>query len=199
MTLDGVAGSPEILNDVLKAIGDFHGTETVLDLMCCQGNSTRNLNVNKRILVDIQYRPIEKNEWDIFVLSDAFTFLQHDAYLYDAAFCLDGIEHLSRKEGFLLLEMLQKSADKVVFFTPLGAYCLTDDDDPDHHHSGWLPEDFEAYGYSTLVFPNFHERLKWGAFFAFKCTELYTIDNRKLSQELVRIFNAFKSFPWIPL
>lgn len=199
MTLDGIAGSPEILHEVLQAIGDFKGTETVLDLMCCEGNSTRKLNVNKRILVDIQYRPIEKNEWDLFVVSDAFTFLQHDAFLYDAAFCLDGIEHLSRKEGFTLMELLQKSADKVVFFTPLGAYCVTDDEHPDHHHSGWMPEDFEACGYSTLVFPDFHEQLKFGAFFAFKCTEFYSIDNKKLAQELVRIFNAFKSFPWIPL
>lgn len=199
MTLEGISGSPEIHLEVLNAICDFKGTESVLDLMCCEGNSTRYLKVAKRILVDIQYRKVEKKESDMFVVSDVFNFLDHDAYMYDAAFCLDGIEHLSRGDGFRLMDQIQKSADKVIFFTPLGSYCVTDDDDPDHHHSAWLPEDFEAFGYSTLVFPQFHETLKFGAFFAFKCTDFFSIDNQRLSQELVRIFNAFKQFPWIQL
>lgn len=196
LTIDDIPGSPQIHLDILRAICDVKGTEHALDVMCCEGNSTRNLNFKKRVMVDLQYRKVEKKPGDIFVVCDVFDFLEHDANLYDVAFCLDGIEHLSKTEGFTLLELLPKSADKVIFFTPLGKYMVGDDQDPDHHHSGWYPEDFEAFGYSTIVFSNFHEPLGVGAFFAFKCTSYFSVDNTKLSQELERVFREIKNFSW---
>lgn len=189
-------GSPEKHLDVLNVICQPVGGGIALDAMCCEGNSTRKLKYRRKVFVDVQYREIEMNPSDLFVVTDIFNFLSHDEYIYDAAFCLDGIEHLSKDEGYVLIDKLEKTADKVIFFTPLGDYAITDDNDPDHHHSGWLPSEFEALGYSTIVFPNFHADINTGAFFAFKFTRLFSLDADRCEQELERIVNELDQLSW---
>lgn len=167
-----IEGSPEIHLDVLKTICEAYGDNNdLLDLMCCEASQTRHLLFKKRTFVDIQARPLPLRTADIFVQADVIDFFRmiDGGREYDVITCLDGIEHL-KKEYVILLEALARAhAHKaVIYFTPLGEYCIEDDDNPDHHHSGWYPDWFETMGYTTIVFPNFHKGLGVGAFFCFK-------------------------------
>src|ERR1700744_1113905 len=162
LTFD-VEGTPEIHLDVLRTICEAYGENNdLLDLMCCEASQTRHLWFKKKTFVDIQRREVPLRECDIFVQADVIQFFRmiDNGREYDIITCLDGIEHL-KKEIVIVLEALARAhAHKaVIYFTPLGDYCLQDDDDPDHHHSGWHPEWFEAMGYTTIVFPNFHKLL----------------------------------------
>lgn len=195
MTIDG-SGNAWKHQDILKAICGDTSSASALDAMCCHGNSTKRLEFRRKVFVDVQYRPIDMNPTDLFVVTDIFNFLSHEEYIFDVAFCLDGIEHLTKDEGYVLIDKLEKRADKVIFFTPLGEYALSDDNDPDHHHSGWLPSEFEALGYETIVFPDFHDTINAGAFFAFKCTDLYSILTKTREVEIARIFTAIEELPW---
>jgi hypothetical protein len=187
--LDDVNGSGDIHFDVLNIICGHGKRGSSLDVMCCEGNSTRKLDFQKRVFVDIQYRKMDIKPNDIFVIGDVFTFLMHDECLYDVVFCMDGIEHLTKKDGGRLINLLQLSGEKVIFFTPLGEYCLIDDNDPDHHHSAWLPSEFEELGYSTIVFPKYHAEYNVGAFFAFKTDDTV--------HDTMRIHEEINKLPWI--
>lgn len=195
ITIDG-CGTPQMHFDLLTTICGSNETGCALDAMCCEGNSTKKLKFRRKVFVDVQYREVQMNPADLFVVTDIFNFLSHNDYIYDVALCLDGIEHLTKDEGYILIDKLEKTADKVVFFTPLGEYSLSDDDDPDHHHSGWLPSEFEDLGYSVIVLPNFHEEINAGAFFAFKCTEMYSLKPRVRESEMQRIINDIEQVPW---
>lgn len=190
-------GSPQRHLDILNAICAPKGLGRALDVMCCEGNSTKHLNYARKVFVDIQYRDIEMNPKDLFVVTDVFNFLSHDDCIYDVALCMDGIEHLEKGEGHMLIKGLEKTSDKVVFFTPLGNYVITDDNDPDHHHSGWLPEEFEALGYHTIVMPNFHRQLNVGAFFAFKYTMYFSLEETARLKESIKAIESIKTLPWI--
>lgn len=172
LTVDGIHGNGSVHFDVLNTICGSANRSYALDLMCCEGSSTKNLYFEKKIFVDIQYRNVDRKKTDMQVVGDVFSFLHHDQFIYDVVFCLDGIEHLSKKDGYRLINTAQLAGEKVIFFTPLGEYIISDDEDPDHHHSGWLPGDFEELGYSTIVFPAYHELLNIGSFYAFKCDDM---------------------------
>ena len=188
LILDGIHGSGEIHFEVLNAICGSRNRGSALDVMCCEGNSTAKLQFDRKVFVDIQYRQVNRKYRDMVVITDVFNFLQYDGTIYDVGLCMDGIEHLTKNKGMKLINMLQLAAEKVIFFTPLGDYCLTEDDDPDHHHSGWYPADFEELGYATIVFPKYHEEYNVGAFFAFRCDD--TLD------EFARIEDEINQLSW---
>ena len=107
-----------------------------------------------------------------------------DEYLpkryFDIITALDVIEHLTKDDGFRLIQVLERlSCGRIVFFTPLGEYLLNNGDEKYLGHlSGWYPEDFIRLGYSCWVFPEFHRSLGVGAFFAINdVAELHYPDN----------------------
>lgn len=99
MVFEGMAGSGDIHAEMLNIICGNKNRGTALDVMCCEGNPTRKLDFVRKVYVDMQYRPIPIREVDMYVISDVFTFLLHDEFIYDVVFCMDGIEHLSKAEG----------------------------------------------------------------------------------------------------
>lgn len=84
--------------------------------------------------------------------------------------CFDMIEHLEKNDGFTLIKTLEKlTNDRIIFFTPLGPVGIHECKEQYHTHlSGWFPEDFVKLGYKCWVFPNFHKKIGFGAFFAIK-------------------------------
>lgn len=172
MTLNyGMPGTPEIHLEVLKIMcGDPTG-KAVVDLMCCEASQTRKLyGWKKELYVDIQKRDLGAEKNPFFELCDVIEYVESSRVLFfDIAICLDGIEHLSKKDGQYLMEALAYKVDKAIFFTPLGSYMVESDESekhPDKHYSGWTPQEFEVAGYNCIVFHNFHEALHCGAFFA---------------------------------
>ena len=79
---------------------------------------------------------------------------------FDAVIALDLIEHLEKKDGFKLIEMMTKIAKKkIIIFTPNGfqPQRAFDDNPWQEHKSGWYFEDFDelkfkSYGHGGLKF-----------------------------------------------
>lgn len=168
-------GSFPLYEEIIQAIiGPNINQQTLIDLCCCEATVTRKLPFKDKIYVDVL------DCWDIpgqmnkFVQADVLgeheIFNQH----YDIANCSDGIEHLTKDEGFQLLKRMEKISDKQILFTPLGDYIVeVGNPDPKCHKSGWYPEDFE--GYASIVAPQYHPTLGQngvGAFWVWKCNDI---------------------------
>lgn len=105
----------------------------------------------------------------------------------DSIFLLDVIEHMEKDYGLKVIKELERIAKKqIIIFTPLGfdeQDCENDKKDSwglggskfQHHHSGWLPEDFDK-DYDFYIAENYHVK-NWkgdlkenasGSFYAIK-------------------------------
>lgn len=136
----------------------------VLSLCCGIGLELRRIS-NKEITgVDITPEYLEEFKKRYpeakTVLMDALQYLdQTRDNSFDAIICKDGIEHLEKKRGLMLLEQCKRVARKKIFIiTPEGH---TDNDDSkswgmdvkgkgQEHLSGWEIVDFESAGYKVV-------------------------------------------------
>lgn len=72
---------------------------------------------------------------------------------FDSVIALDLIEHLEKKDGYRLLEKMEKIArKKVIVLTPNGYYNQEEYEDNPYqvHHSGWTVDDFTKQGYTVF-------------------------------------------------
>ena len=168
----GITGDGDIYLKVLKVICGDTGGKYMADLMCHRAPYTPLLGFKDRLYVDVQDRGLDhKGEQRYFIKSDIWEFLVDNSDLRcDVMICSDGIEHLRKQAGFDLLFTMKLMSKKQIIFTPLGEYMISDDDNPDSHRSGWMPDDFPDW--ATIVFPDFHPTLNTGAFFAFHCENI---------------------------
>lgn len=159
-------GSPEIHLDVLNAICG-EDRESMIDLCCCEGNSTRYLGFQNELFVDIQRWPIWERD-PRFIQVDVRDL--YPALKFSTSFLLDAVEHFNIHDAIQLLGKMEDLSKKQIVFTPLGDYLLEKEptNNPDSHKTGWTPKQFEDMGWATIVFPNYHELLAIGAFYAFK-------------------------------
>lgn len=183
-------GTHEIYSKILSAIvGENTSDMTMIDLCCCYAPFTRDLNFASKVFVDVMERGITP-DLGVFYLADVLG--DHEAISnreYDVCFAMDAIEHFNKKDGYKLLERMDFLAkNKVVLFTPLGDLMVSDDeDDPDTHKSGWLPEDLP--GYAKIICPEWHEEAYGkGAFFFWKTDNIeqdFCRAKKKLEQDSV--------------
>lgn len=168
----GIEGSGELYLKVLKAICGDTSNKYMADLLCHHAPYTPLLGFKNRLYIDVQDRGLDhKEEQQFFVKSDIWTFLVDNSDLHcDTMICSDGLEHLEKQKGYDLLFTMNLMSDKQIIFTPLGEYMITEDDHPDSHKSGWMPEDLSNY--ASIVFPDFHPQLNTGAFFAWHCNDI---------------------------
>lgn len=185
----GVSGNGAIYLDVMKSICGDVSNKSMVDLMCYHAPYTPLLGFKDRIYVDVQERGLDhEEEQRYFVKSEVFSFLVENSNLHcDVMICSDGIEHLKKQAGFDLALTMKIMSDKSIIFTPLGNFMVTNDEHPDSHKSGWMPNDFKEY--ATVVFPDFHPTLNEGAFFAWYCQDI--------QQDFERVSNELKTKTWI--
>lgn len=165
-------GSFPFYEKVINAImGPAVESKTLIDLCCCEATVTRKLPFKEKTYVDVL------DCWDIpgqmhrFVQTDVLGDHEIFSKRYDVANCSDGIEHLTREQGFALVERMKAISDRQTLFTPLGEHLVeTDNPDPKCHKSGWQPEDFE--GFASIVCPHYHPTLGIGAFWVWRCENL---------------------------
>lgn len=72
---------------------------------------------------------------------------------YDCVVALDLIEHLEKKDGLKLIEMMEKIArEKVIIFTPKGFLAQKEHDNNPWqvHKSGWEVEEMRSKGYEVI-------------------------------------------------
>jgi ubiquinone/menaquinone biosynthesis C-methylase UbiE len=117
---------------------------------------------------------------------------------FDGVVCTEVIEHLSKQDGYKLIDDLERIARKIVIYTtPWGADLL-----PRHsfnpymnHQCGWLPEEFEERGYkiyplNTLRYLKFgdywwHSMMHYGV--SFLSSPIVAMFPRKLSDNFMAI------------
>jgi hypothetical protein len=152
-------------------IGEGIENKTMIDLCSCEATFTKTLPFKHKTYVDLVDWGIPV-EAGLFVKADVLS--EHECFHkhYDVANCSDGIEHLRKHDGLILLEKMKNMSDKQVLFTPLGEYLVQDESntDPNNHKSGWWPEDFDGFG--AIVAPRYHEKLKIGAFWVWRCFDI---------------------------
>lgn len=173
IVFDEIEGNGDIHLDVIKVICGTTENKSMIDLCCGFAPQTRQLGFKNKLYVDVVYRDLME-ESDDFRVMDVLAFMKgggdHGKY-FDVSIMLDGIEHFRKDDANYILDWMYENSDKQIIFTPLGDYVIetVPTNHPDSHKSGWMPEDFEAMGWNTIVFPKFHALLGIGAFFAFNC------------------------------
>lgn len=151
-----VKGSQLVSDEVAKALlPDSPESLSFLDIGCWDGKATKRVPAAQKTHVDVIRHPSAPEP---FVQSDGVTFLETSGQV-GMIFAFDMIEHMERPKADRFLELVTRKADRLaLFFTPLGPLKVTTHStDPFIQKSSWYPEDFEQWGYSTWVFPRFHD------------------------------------------
>ena len=182
-----IAGSGDLYLVVMKAICGDTANKSMVDLMCHHAPYTPMLGFKDRLYVDLLDRGMDHKEEQVnFLRMDIWKFFfEYRNRSWDVMICSDGIEHLHKKQGYEMLSHMKSMSDKSIIFTPLGDCNISNDNHPDSHKSGWLPEDFSSE-YAVLVFPDFHPTIKVGAFFAWRCSGIQQ-DFDRVKKELNKL------------
>lgn len=142
--------------------------------LCCGIGLELNLLLKRRINVEITAVDISapyiaeiKREYPGFdvVRADATEYiLSAPSNGFDVISIIDGLEHLTKEDGWKVLQECKRVArKKVIIFTPEGylknepknAWGIKGADRYQLHLSGWSPEELESLGYK-LIWQNPH-------------------------------------------
>ena len=187
-------GSSDQQVEILKAICGNTENKTLLDLCCGSAPQTSQLKFKEKTYVDAVDRFIPDGE---VVVGNVIEYLKHNVFLskFDISISTDSIEHFREKDALEFVDLTSKAAEKNIWFTPLGEFCMTDDpndNNPDTHKSEWTPEKLEKImpnHWAYLVFPNWHPTLQnskgetLGAFFFWHSKDLKS-DFKRVESEL---------------
>lgn len=171
ITIPGEGSFPLYEKVIYAILGDKMSEETFIDLCCCEATISRNFPYKEKTYVDALDCWQIPGQMNRFVQADVLG--DHECFnrKYDVAFCSDGIEHLTKPQGFRLVERMKAISEKQVLFTPLGELSVeTDNPDPRSHKSGWHPGDFP--GFAAVVVPHYHPTLGVGAFWVWRCKDI---------------------------
>lgn len=161
----------------LKSIGNTG--KSLLDVACGDGQFMSMINANHKYTVTgiDTFSPYLK----IAAATGVYTKLvkgdiQHLPFRprqFDICFCSQAIEHLTKKQGFILMDNLAKIArQRVVFITPAGDMPQDPYDGNVHqkHISTWSARDFSLQGYKVvgqglkILYGSGNAVKKWGLF-----------------------------------
>lgn len=138
--------------------------KTILDLGCGDGELTRSIHRNGWEItgVDIFKDSLKKAEttgvYKKLIRGDiekvAVDFVKRGRK-FDVVLFSQVIEHISRKKGERLLQILEKLAKRrIIIGTPNGFMTQPEvfigDNPHQHHHSGWEIDDFKKRGYKVI-------------------------------------------------
>ena len=138
--------------------------ETLLSLCTGIGFELQGNTASKITAVDISapYCEVLKGKFpNITVInSPAHLYLQNeDTESYDIVSCIDGLEHMTKEEGIILLEEAKRVCKKrVIIFTQIGylrnephdAWGISGADEYQTHKSGWEVSEVESFGYKLV-------------------------------------------------
>lgn len=134
------------------------GCDNVLDVGCGCSMNMRWLGVKHPVGIEAYQRSYEKakqlNTHDELFQGDVRSLDQHfQPGQFDACIALDVIEHLTKQDGFKLIEQMERIArHKVIFLTPSGflPQHSFDDNNLQEHLSGWETAEMEQRGYEVI-------------------------------------------------
>lgn len=162
----GDEGSYEMALKVMRAIVGSTKELSLIDLCSYTGTITRQMKFKEAVYVDVMDVGHEYEK-------DGLTFVrtgvnsEHEIFekRYDVSTCLDGIEHLTKPEGWQMVQRMMKISDIQIIFTPLDAWMIDETaTNPEAHKCLWQPEDLPEWGH--VVFPTWHRLYSIGGFFS---------------------------------
>lgn len=169
--------------EILKAIiGPGSEEQTLIDLCSYVARTAQQLPFRERTFVDVNDHSAHIHAGK-FVQADVCGG-NHEVFnqQYDVATCLDGIEHVQKPDGWIMLNRMEAMSKKQILFTPLDAWMLDPTStDPEAHKCVWSPE--ELTGWASVVLPKYHPTLGIGAFFFWKCADI-ELDFARVAQTL---------------
>lgn len=172
-------GSGELQIQVLKAICGNTESLKMIDLCCGSSPQTGLINFKEKTFVDCVDRELIGG--GSLIVSDVIEYLKKEKTKYDIAISTDTIEHFRDADALIFLNLTEKISKKQIWFTPLGEYCMThdqNDNNPDSHKSEWTPEKLDSINnghWAYIVFPKWHPTLGengLGAFFFWHCDNI---------------------------
>jgi ubiquinone/menaquinone biosynthesis C-methylase UbiE len=182
---------PDYPAELEIAVGDCN---TLLDIGC--GANSPIKRFSKKMFcagVDAHMPSIEKsksqgihNEYYNFNVLDIGEEFSDNSY--ECVVASDLIEHLTKEDGYRLIEMMERIASKrVIIFTPNGFLKQGEyDENPFQVHlSGWHPEEMKAKGYKVIGINGSKDLRGEYAEFKYKPKYLWQIIS-DISQQFVR-------------
>jgi len=157
--------------DFLGAINELlSNSHTVLDVGCGIGETLGKFSCPIKIGVDA-HRPYLENakSGEQFLKINFMAERLSELFLpksIDSVTLIDVIEHFKQNVAWDVLSQVEEIASKrVIIFTPRGFFKQLDIDHYglggesfQRHRSGWEVEDFQKYGYNTIIFSKFHDQ-----------------------------------------
>ena len=178
----GVQGCNDVFLGVLRAIIGPAESQSLIDLCCNLAPLTRTLGFGKRVYVDVLQRDLGE-ESPHFVQADVLGDHPVLQETYDVSVCLDGIEHLHKEQGEVLIQRMLHISKTRIIFTPLNPWMMEPHNPhPETHKSLWTPEDLPDW--ASVIFPVYHPTLDIGAWFGWHCEDLEASFNRVCSLQL---------------
>jgi SAM-dependent methyltransferase len=173
------------------------GCESVLDVGCGKSADLRWLGVKHSVGIDGYAPDLEEarrqNTHDEFILGSVLELDNHfKAGQFDAVIAMDVIEHLTKENGWRLMQAMEKiSCHKVIIFTPSGFLSQRHSakDDLQEHLSGWEAAEMRQAGYQ--VFGMLGPKVLRGEFHALKWRP-------KLFWSCISLLGHFLWTRWVP-
>lgn len=179
--LPGVNGCDDVFLEDLRAIIGPAYDKSHIDLCSNLAPLIRRLGFRRRVYVDILPRDLGE-ESQYFVEADVLGDHPVLQETYDVSTCLDGIEHLHKDQGHVLVARMLDISKKRVIFTPFDPWMMEPHNPhPETHKSVWTPDDLP--GWASIVYPVYHPTLNIGAWFGWHCDDLEE-DFRRVRREL---------------
>ena len=144
---------PYELRQILK------GCESVLDLGCGPSSPIRSLPRDfHSVGIDIYEKSVEESKRkcihnEYFVMDTLDIEQKFQPNSFDCVLAIDLIEHLEKKDGVRLIQLMEKIAKKkVVIFTPNGFLFQQERDGNlwQIHRSGWTVQEMRKMGYRVI-------------------------------------------------
>lgn len=140
--------------------------DSILSLCCGIGIELRKVGEGNPITaVDIAEPYTDEFQkrfpWATVVTGDAVNYVcDMPSDSFDIVSCIDGIEHINKKQGERLLEEMKRVCRKRAFiFTPQGftknepkhTWGIDGGDKHQKHISGWIPQDLKKFGFELIA------------------------------------------------
>jgi len=132
---------------------ELAGCDTVLDLGCGYNSPLRQCNVSHSVGIDLFSPYLEESKGklihDRYVRAD-IRGVQFNPGSFDAVIALEVLEHLTKKEGYELLEKMESWATKKLIISTPNGYLWQDgfDNNPlQAHKTGWNSAELKTLGF----------------------------------------------------